>query len=263
LRLTSVPTNEKAAAFTSRNTDLADMAAIQEFIDEALVLEVLNVIKSGKEATVYRCRAHPSLGAKWVAVKVYHSINFRNFKDPTVYDEGRRIAASGQVRRAMKAHTEFGREAQSAIWTGYEYDTLCALHEAGADVPEPFAATDTAILMEYMGNGAGAAAQLQFADLEPEDARDAWERILWNIELWLRHNVIHADLSPYNILWWNGGPKMIDLPQAVDPRFNPHARKLLERDIRNVATYFRRYGADPDVDGIVQELWEAFQYSEL
>ncbi|MEX0781792.1 MAG: RIO1 family regulatory kinase/ATPase [Dehalococcoidia bacterium] len=256
--MSSVSTHEKAAAFTSRNTDLADMAAIQEFIDEALVLEVLNVIKSGKEATVYRCRAHPSLGAKWVAVKVYHSINFQ---DPAVYDAGRQIA-NGQVRRAVNAHTEFGREAQAAIWTGYEYETLCALHEAGADVPEPFASTDTAILMEYVGNGAGAAPQLHFAELEVEEAREAWKRILWNIELWLKHNLVHADLSDYNILWWGGRPKVIDLPQAVDPRFNPHARKLLERDVRNVAGYFRRYGAEPDVDGIVRELWEAWTYGD-
>ena len=121
------------------------MAAIQEFIDEALVLEVLNVIKSGKEATVYRCRAHPSLGAKWVAAKVYHSINFRNFKDPTVYDAGRTIGV-GQVARAVKNHSEFGRKAQAAIWTDYEYGTLCTLHEAGADVPEPFASTETAMV---------------------------------------------------------------------------------------------------------------------
>jgi RIO kinase 1 len=260
--LTSVPTNEKPAAFTSRETDLADMAAIQEFIDEALVLEVLNVVKSGKEATVYRCRAHPSLGAKWVAAKVYHSINFRNFKDPAVYDAGR-VIGKGQVARAVKNHTEFGRQAQAAIWTDYEYETLCALFEAGADVPEPFASTETAILMEYVGNGAGAAPQLHFAELEADEAKDAWQRILGNIELWLRLNLVHADLSAYNILWWSGGPKVIDLPQAVDPRFNPHARKLLERDVRNVAGYFRRYGAEPDVEGIVRELWDGWHYGEL
>jgi RIO kinase 1 len=238
------------------------MTAIQEFIDEALVLDVLNVIKSGKEATVYRCRAHPSLGAKWVAAKVYHSINFRNFKDPTVYDAGR-VIGKGQVARAVKNHTDFGRQAQAAIWTDYEYETLCKLYEAGADVPEPFAATETAILMEYVGNGAAAAPQLQFADLDLEAAKAAWERILWNVELWLKNNLVHADLSAYNILWWGGRPKLIDLPQAVDPRFNPHAQKLLARDLRNVAAYFRRYGGEPDVDGIVHELWDAFRYSEL
>jgi RIO kinase 1 len=238
------------------------MAAIQEFIDEALVLEVLNVIRSGKEATVYRCRAHPSIGAKWAAVKVYHSINFRNFKDPTVYDAGR-VIGEGQVERAVRKHTGFGRGAQAAIWTDHEYKTLCTLFEAGADVPEPFASTGTAVLMEYVGNGAEPAPQLQFAQMDAGEAREAWGRILANIELWLRHNLVHADLSAYNILWWGGRPKVIDMPQAVDARFNPHARKLLERDVRNVAAYFRRYGADPDVDGIAQELWEAYERGEL
>jgi RIO kinase 1 len=262
LRLSSVSIHEKPAAFTQRESDLADMAAIQEFIDEGLVTEVLNVIKSGKEATVYRCRANPSLGAKFVAAKVYHGSQFRNFRDPAVYDAGR-VIGKGQVARAVKKHTDFGREAQAAIWTDYEYESLSRLFDAGADVPEPFACTDTAILMEFIGNGAAAADQLQFAALTEEEARPAWERLLWNIELWLKQNIIHADLSPYNVLWWQGRARVIDLPQAVDPRFNPHARKLLERDVRNLANYFRRYGADPDVDGIVAELWDDFTFSRL
>ncbi len=260
--MSSVSTNEKPAAFTSRNTDLADMAAIQEFIDEGLVSEVLNVIKSGKEATVYRCRANPSLGARFVAAKVYHAINFRNFRDPAVYDAGR-VIGKGQVRRAVAAHTEFGREAQAAIWTDYEYENLSTLFDLGADVPEPFACTDTAILMEFVGNGAGAAPQLNFVELEVDEAKAAWDRLLWNIELWLKHNLVHADLSAYNVLWWEGRAKVIDMPQAVDPRFNPHARRLLERDVRNLAGYFCRYGADPDVEGLVAGMWDDFTFGRL
>ncbi|MBK9342892.1 MAG: hypothetical protein IPN07_07590 [Dehalococcoidia bacterium] len=71
---------ESEARFASRETDAADMRAIQEFLDEALVSEVLNVIKSGKEATVYRCRADPSLGVEFAAAKVYHSANHRSFQ---------------------------------------------------------------------------------------------------------------------------------------------------------------------------------------
>ncbi|MBK9612711.1 hypothetical protein [Candidatus Amarobacter glycogenicus] len=73
---------ESEARFASRETDAADMRAIQEFLDEALVSEVLNVIKSGKEATVYRCRADPSLGVDFAAAKVYHSANHRSFQAP-------------------------------------------------------------------------------------------------------------------------------------------------------------------------------------
>ena len=260
--MSSVSTSQKAEAFTSRNTDLADLAAIQEFIDEGLVTSVLNVVKSGKEATVYRCRANPSLGAKFVAAKVYHGSEFRNFRDAAVYDAGR-VIGKGQVRRAVEGHTDFGRKAQAAIWTDYEYETLSTLFDLGGDVPEPFACTDTAILMEYIGNGAEAAPQLNFAELEVEEAKAAWDRLLWNIELWLKNNLVHADLSAYNILWWEGRVRVIDMPQAVDARFNPHARKLLERDVRNVAGYFRRYGADPDVEGLVAGLWDDFTFGRL
>ncbi len=65
------------------------MAAIQEFLDAALITEVLNVVKSGKEATVYRCRAHKSLGVRYAIAKVYHSHAHRGFQRGVMYEEGR------------------------------------------------------------------------------------------------------------------------------------------------------------------------------
>ena len=31
---------------------------------------------------------------------------------------------------------------------------------------------------------------------------------------------VHGDLSPHNILYWQGEAKLIDFPQVSDPRFN-------------------------------------------
>ena len=42
-------------------------------------------VKSGKEATVYCCQAHPSTGAKLLAAKVYRSRNNRSFKNDVIY----------------------------------------------------------------------------------------------------------------------------------------------------------------------------------
>jgi RIO kinase 1 len=254
--------DESTERFMSRNSDIADMQAIQEFIDEGLVREVLNVIKSGKEATVYRCRAHPSLGAKYTAVKVYHESGFRNFGNDAVYQEGR-VILNGQVRRAVRARTEFGREAQLALWVDHEFEALSRLFEAGADVPEPFACTERAVLLEYVGDGQSAASQLQHLELEPGEAGDLLGRLLWNIELWLAHDTVHADLSAFNVLFWQGRAKVIDFPQWLDPRFAPAARRLLERDIRNVGRYFARYGLDVDAAGVAADLWRRFEYGEL
>lgn len=237
------------------------MAAIQEFIDEAMVSRVLNVIKSGKEATVYRCRAHPTLGPKFVAAKVYHGAQFRNFSNADVYNEGRLIL-NGQVRRAVEGRTEFGREAQSAIWTTYEYDTLCTLFDAGAAVPEPFAQTDKAILMEYITKDGAAAPQLASVSLDREESEAVWESVVGTIRLALSLNLVHGDLSAYNVLYGDAGPVIIDLPQAIDPRFNNSARRLFERDVRNVAKFCSRSGARIDADAVIDDLWRRFTFSD-
>jgi len=260
----SQPELETPARFAARESDAADMRAIEEFFDEAMITEVLNVVKSGKEATVYRCLAHPSLGVPYAAAKVYHSHGHRSFQRSSVYEEGR-VLGKGQTQRAIKNRTEFGREAQLAFWVDHEFEVLSQLQYSGADVPAPFACTETAILMEYIGDDNGDSPQLQFAAFENDEAEEVLERVLANIELMIRENVVHADLSPFNILYHAGHLRIIDFPQAVDPRKNQHAKTLLERDIANVVQFFQRQrvGLDEDPDRMARNLWNLWRYGEL
>src|SRR5436305_3315565 len=69
-------------------------AALDHFFTEGLITEVLHVVKSGKEATVYCCRAHPSTGAQFLAAKVYCPRQLRSFQNDAVYQQGRLIQAS-------------------------------------------------------------------------------------------------------------------------------------------------------------------------
>ncbi|MEO8541711.1 MAG: RIO1 family regulatory kinase/ATPase [bacterium] len=255
---------ELPARFAVRESDAADMRAIQEFLDEALITEVLNVIKSGKEATVYRCRAHPSLGAPFAAAKVYHTTGHRGFQRSAVYEEGRQFGA-GQVQRAVANRSEFGQKAQLGFWVDREFDMLSGLNYAGADVPAPYACTETAILMEYLGDEDEAAVQLQHAEFGEGEAQDVLDRVLENIELLMRENVIHADLSAFNILYHEGRIAIIDFPQAVDPRTNSSAKGLLERDITNIVQFFQRQraGLDEDPALMARNLWNLWKYGEV
>ena len=255
---------EVAARFAARETDAADMRAIEEFLDEAMITEVLNVVKSGKEATVYRCVAHPSLGVPYAAAKVYHSTGHRSFGRSAAYEEGRPVGP-GQVQRAIKNRSEFGREAQLALWVDHEFEMLSQLQFAGADVPAPFACTEKAILMEYIGDEEGDSPQLQYAEFGEGEAEEVLERVLTNIELFLRENVVHGDLSAFNILYHAGQLRIIDFPQAVDPRKNQHAKVLLERDIANVVQFFQRHraGLDEEPERMARNLWNLWRYSEV
>ncbi len=242
---------------------LAELPAAEEFLSEGLITSVLDIIKTGKEASAYLCRAHPSLGHKYAVLKVYHERTRRNFANSTAYTEGR-IILSGQVARAVASKSETGRAFESAIWIDYEYEALNALYDAGADVPEPFASNEHAILMEYVGRGREPAPQLQVSTLERDEAAAVLDRLVWNVETWLRHNLVHADLSAYNVLYLGEGRvKVIDFPQAVDPRFAPASRRLFERDLSNLGRYFARTGIAFDAPTVAEDLWERWRLGRL
>lgn len=56
-----------------------------------------------------------------------------------------------RLHKAIRHKTAAGQEAQHASWVGYEFQTLQRLYAAGADVPQPIAAGNNTILMEYIG----------------------------------------------------------------------------------------------------------------
>lgn len=236
--------------------------ALDTFIDDGWIDEPFELIKSGKEATVYRCASGPRLDQAFLAVKVYRSRNARRFKNDAVYQAGR-VITNRRSRLAFAKKTAFGREFQAGSWTESEFQTLKLLHAAGADVPRPITRSTEALLMEYAGDAESPAPMLSGVTLEPAEAQPLFERLLQNVELWLACDRIHADLSPFNVLYWQGRLTVIDFPQAVDPRFNPNAFALLERDIEHICRYFGRYGVQADAARLASNLWRRFERSEL
>jgi RIO kinase 1 len=235
---------------------------LEQFRDDGWLTDVLYLVKGGKEATVYCCSAGPKIGAGLVAAKVYRQRKYRSFKDDSVYQQGR-VIVDRRLRRAVGKKTKAGRGCQFGLWVNSEFETLELLHRAGADVPRPYAHSPDTILMEYVGDDEMAAPPLRYAHLELDEASDLFNRLMRNIELWLGVNCVHGDLSPFNILYWQGNPVVIDFPQAVDARFNPHAYTLLQRDITNVCSYFDQYKQQADPDRIARDLWRSYQLAML
>jgi RIO kinase 1 len=241
---------------------LSESEAFDQFYGDGYVTKMVRPVSSGKEASVVLCRATESVGGGLLAMKVYRPRDHRSFRNDQVYKAGR-VILNGHDRRAVAKKSRHGRGFEESWWTGREWEVLTELHGAGADVPKPVAQAGGAILMEYIGDDGSAAPQLRQARLSPSEARRVLDRLIWNVELALRHNLIHADLSPYNILWWEGRATIIDLPQAVDPRSNPNASELLARDVENVCRHFGRYGVHSDAKAIARGLWMGFMFADL
>jgi RIO kinase 1 len=240
-----------------------DEALLDAFIGDGSITDVLYVVRSGKEATVYCCRGAAAYGGGLVAAKVYRPIERRNFRNDAIYQTGRDAAMDTRTRRALANKTGHGRDVQYGAWINAEFQTMRVLYEAGADVPEVFSRSNGALLMEYFGDEDTAAPMLNWVAIPHEEAEKVLRRIIDNVTLWLANHLVHGDLSPYNLLYWDGRIVAIDFPQAVDPRLNPNARSLLCRDLENVCGHFARYGIHADAARIANALWANYQRGQL
>ena len=240
-----------------------DEGLLDAFIGDGSITDVLYVVRSGKEATVYCCRGADATGGGLVAAKVYRPLERRNFHNDAIYQKGRDAAMKSRTRRALANKTRHGRDVQYGSWINSEYQTMRMLHGAGADVPEVFSRSNGAMLMEYFGDEQAAAPMLNRVTLPREEADRFLRQIIDNITLWLANHLVHGDLSPYNLLYWEHRIVAIDFPQAVDPRINPSARSLLGRDLENVCGYFVKYGIRADAARIANALWANYQAARL
>ncbi len=241
-------------------------AAFEHFLDEGLIESIIRPIKRGKEASVHLCRANRrTTGHDLLALKAYHPLNRRDFRDDGLYRDGEWIKER-RIRSALEKKTTFGREVQGGIWVNREWETLRMLSAATAPVPVPvpIERTDDAILMSYLGDLDVAAPQLRsYVPHDRGEAQDLLEQLLRAVELMLFNDVVHADLSPYNVLIWEGHLTVIDLPQAVDPRKNRHAEAFLRRDLERMGPYFERHGVEVPLADIAADLWTGWTFADL
>ncbi|MDQ3656497.1 MAG: hypothetical protein M3457_15660 [Chloroflexota bacterium] len=247
------------------------------FFDDGWITAVEYLVSSGKEGTVFCCRADPHTGHERLAVKIHRGRSQRSFKNDAIYLSGRAMGvslsgASGvkssgmpdrRLERAVAKRSRTGKAAIEQSWINHEFNTMQLLYAAGACVPQPFAMSGHAMLMEYLGDEDGPAPKLKHVSLTRLRAAEMFASLMDEIALWLACERIHGDLSPFNILYWNERATVIDFPQAVNPHENPDSLFLLERDIRNVFTYFQEYGVTADPARIARDLWMQFMRGTL
>ncbi|YCK40344.1 serine protein kinase RIO [Actinomadura sp. ATCC 39365] len=208
----------------------------------------LGLLKTGKEADVHLIsRGVPGTDRVCLlAAKRYRSSEHRLFHRDSGYLEGRR-ARESRMNRAMANRTAFGKQVIAAQWAVAEFGALCRLWELGVPVPYPVQIVGTEILEEFVGTSDGFAAP-RLAQVS-DGLDDLWEQLVAAMVTLAAEGLAHGDLSPYNLLVHDGRLVIIDLPQIVDVIAHPAGPSYLERDARNVATWFAAKGvaaADPD-----------------
>lgn len=244
------------------------------FSNDGWISDVEYLVSSGKEGTVFCCRGGDAIDAELVAVKIHRGRTTRSFKNDAIYLQGRAMGVSLNGAHGMKSSGMPDRRLERAVakrsrrgiaaiehsWINHEYNTMQVLYEAGARVPRPYAMSGHALVMEFLGDEEGPAPKLKHTHLERPEAVRLHTALLDEIRLWLANDRIHGDLSPFNILYWNGEAVVIDFPQAINPHDNPAALMLLERDVRTVCDHFAGYGIASDPERITRDFWQEFQW---
>jgi RIO kinase 2 len=170
-------------------------------------------------------------------------------KEADVYDalnaNGKRIAVKfhrlGRISfRQTRRKRGYTREHSTWIFQSHlaaerEFQAMKTVYENDVAVPEPMTQNRHVVAMGMIEG-----AQLsKYKDIgKPEKVL---KEILCNIrKAYLKANLIHADISEYNIILQSDGHILIiDWPQAVRTD-HANAVDLLERDIKNLLTYFSR-----------------------
>jgi RIO kinase 1 len=193
-------------------------------LDVGLATEVGQRLGSGKEADVYLCRD----GRRPIAIKVY-----RQYR--TAHRGGGAIKLESMGQRAVR-----------------EFELLNYAWQGGARVPEPGRRIENMFSMQYLGDPESAAPMLQHAVLEePERFLQA---TMAGVEGLAEAGIVHSDLSPFNILVFQGQPWFIDLAAAIRVdrlgwppwvRLN-EALGATEKGMAALGRYFRRYGLPLD-----------------
>jgi len=234
--------------------------AVEEVFDRRTVLAVIElkrrgcikqlkgVISAGKEARVYWAKGPENND---LAVKIYLTVTAEFRKSIWKYIKGDpRYEWIGNLPRHKLI----------MAWTRKEFSNLKRMYNAGVRVPKPICFYQNVLVMEFIGENGVRAPLLKEAveqgELEKSDAEKLFWDIIENIKtMYWRAGLVHADLSEYNIMLWNGKPYIIDVSQAVRVD-HPHAQSFLYRDIYNIVRFFSEdLGLDiPSADEIYEDI---------
>jgi RIO kinase 1 len=216
--------------------DKPTLLAIHDLFNRGIFREFGSPVADGKEARVFTASNDETL-----AVKVY-KIEASAFQNMAEYIKGDpRFWSVGMNHRAMVM-----------AWVKKEYGNLKRMTDAGVSVPKPLAFRSNVLVMQFIGDSVPAPA---LKDTKIENPEKLFDDIVEDMRrMYSSAKLVHADLSEYNILLWEGRHYIIDVGQSVDLH-HPLSEKYLERDINNVCRFFGKWiKTDPEkVKSIVKE----------
>ncbi len=196
---------------------------LAKLMDKGIIKNLDYPVSEGKEAVVFKARNAQDCD---IAVKIY-KVETSPFMKKMLYLEG-------DPRFKLKKKTPW------SIVTTFakkEFKNLMIAKKAGIAVPCPIFALNNIVVMEFLGENGIPYPKLK----DVKEIKKEWlEELLLSIKKMYSVGLVHADLSPYNIVVGNK-PYILDFAQGVI-KYHPHFEFFLKRDVENVLSFFDKKG---------------------
>ena len=121
------------------------------------------------------------------------------------------------------------------MWAEKEQLNLNRLQRIGIRCPEVVELKKNVLIMSFIGENGKAAPKLKDVQFETDnELKKAYDQIVNAMQRFYQEaQLIHGDLSEFNILWFNKRCWFIDVSQAVEPT-HPNSFEFLIRDCTNI-----------------------------
>ena len=226
--------DKKNRATTEQVLDPRTRVMLFKMINTQYFDEICGCISTGKEANVYYASKQVENIYTEYAVKIYKT-SILIFKDRERYVNGE--------FRFRKGYCKSNPRKMVTLWAEKEMRNLRRIQVSGIPAPSPILCKSHILLMTFIGKGGIPAPRLKDAlHIDIQGYYDCYLQIL-NIMRKLFHEckLVHADLSEYNILYYDRVLYLIDVSQSVE-HDHPMSLHFLRRDCVNINNYFAKKG---------------------
>ena len=201
------------------------------------------IIARGKESDIYLAEPGSAIKGDVVVVKIFR-IETSSFDRRLDYIIG--DPRFEKIKRNMFHIVN--------TWCKKEFGNLKLAEIANVNAPKPYASFGNVLAMEFIGENGVPAKSLKESELE--NPEKVFKEIIKNVKKLYRVDLVHGDLSEYNILMKGEKPYIIDFGQAVVTA-HPKAFEFLKRDITNIVNYFsKKYNLNEDPEEIFVSIVE-------
>lgn len=215
--------------------DLSSERCIFKLMSQGYIKGLESPISIGKEANIFSALTdndEPRI-VKWYRVM---TCDFNRMYD--------------YIRVDPRFHVKHNKRDIVFTWAQREFRNLLLARDAGVRVPTPFVCLKNILVMEFIGSDSPAP---KLKDSSPKDVKSFFSDLIFQLRKLYNARLVHGDLSPFNILNFDEKPVLIDFSQATTLD-DPNSKAFLIRDVKNIASYFRKKGLQVDESEVVESI---------